>query len=138
MSAHTPGPWAVTSSTGDVHCQSRNGQSWICQGPNPSPSAPPAREIAANAILISEAPNLLAALTELADVFAYADESSIDRFERLAVMFRKDTGYLAPGKDQPMGGADQPDGDALRAIYDAWFAAKVAKARAAIAKATHS
>ena len=79
---------------------------------------------------------LLAASTELADVFAHDGESSFDRFERLAAMFRKDTGYLAPGKDQPMCGPDQPDGDELRAIYDAWYLAKVTRARAAIAKAT--
>jgi hypothetical protein len=59
---HTPGPWAVTSSKGDVHSQARNGQNWICQGPNDSVSAPFASEREANARLIAAAPKLLAAL----------------------------------------------------------------------------
>jgi len=65
--AHTPGPWAVTSSTGDVHSQARNGQNWICQGPNADAvSAPPLSERIANAFLYAAAPELLEAL-ELAD-----------------------------------------------------------------------
>jgi hypothetical protein len=82
------------------------------------------------------AAELLAALTELADVFAREDECSTGRFDRLAEMFYRDTRMMAPGKDRGMGGPDQPDGAELRAIYDAWFAAKVARARAVIAKAT--
>lgn len=79
---------------------------------------------------------LLKALDDLQDVFAREGECSMERFERLAGMFYRDTGYLAPGKDQPMGGADQPDGDELRRIYDDWFSAKVTRAREAISKAT--
>ena len=78
---------------------------------------------------------LLTALSELSDLFAHEGESSVDRFERLAAMFRKDTGYLAPGKDQPMCGPDQPGGDDLRAIYDAWYQAKIDRARAALQQA---
>ncbi len=114
---------------------------WI--GPNPViPGKMRAGEIDGHSMVqafarhreASSAP-LLEALESLADLFAQDGENSLDRFERLAAMFRKDTGYLAPGKDQPMGGADQPDGDELRAIYDAWFAAKVTAARAAISSA---
>jgi hypothetical protein len=93
-------------------------------------------EMRANARLIAAAPDLLIALSDLADVFAHDGENSVARFDRLAAMFRKDTGYLAPGKDQPMCGPDQPDGDELRAIYDAWYLAKVTRAREAITQAT--
>lgn len=77
----------------------------------------------------------LAALDELQAVFAIPGEDSFTRFERLAAMFYKDTGYLAPGKSAPMH-STQPDGDELRAIYDTWYVAKVERARAAIARAT--
>jgi len=60
---HTPGSWAVTGTS--VHSQARNGQNWICQGPNDSPAAPPLAEREANARLIAAAPDLLAALREL-------------------------------------------------------------------------
>lgn len=70
------------------------------------------------------------ALQELTDMFALEDECSIGRFDRLAEMFRRDTGFMAPGKDRGVGSVDQPDGDELRAIYDAWFVAKVTRARA--------
>jgi len=79
---------------------------------------------------------LLTALDELQDVFAREDESSVERFDRLAAMFDRDTGYMAPGKSRPMHRCDQPDGPELHRIYDEWFAAKVTRARAAIAKAT--
>jgi hypothetical protein len=65
---HTPGPWAVTTSTGDVHAQGRSDQNWICQGPNPSPAAPPDNERSANARLIASAPDLLSALREAWDL----------------------------------------------------------------------
>jgi hypothetical protein len=89
----------------------------------------------AHAHLIAAAPRLFKALAELSDLFALPGENSVERFERLAAMFRKDTGYLAPGKDQPMCGPDQPDGNELRAIYDAWYQAKIDRARAALASA---
>ncbi len=147
---HTPGPWSVphfAEPAVNCHCgyvlvdgymgaictvhASGHGDDWLGHGDNPK-----FKEAVANARLIASAPDLLAALVELADVFALDGEGSIERFERLAAMFRKDTGYLAPGKDQPMGGSDQPDGDKLRAIYDAWYSGKVTRARAAISLAT--
>ena len=72
------------------------------------------------------------ALEELTDVFAHEGECSTGRFDRLAEMFYRDTRMMAPGKDRGLGGPDQPDGAELRAIYDAWFAAKVTRARSAL------
>jgi hypothetical protein len=71
-------------------------------------------------------------LDELQDVFAHDGECSTARFDRLAGMFYRDTRMMAPGKDRGAGGPDQPDGPELHRIYDAWFAAKIAKARAAL------
>lgn len=80
---------------------------------------------------------LVVALQELADVFALSGESSVARFDRLAAMFHRDTGYMAPGKDQPASGVvSSADRDGLNALYDAWYQAKVDRARAALAKAT--
>lgn len=58
--AATGGPWAVTSTVGDVHSQARNVQNWICQGPNlHAPSTPPVSEIHANSALVAEVRNAL-------------------------------------------------------------------------------
>ena len=131
---HTDGPWVIRRDIDGLTILGgpNNEAIWCIAGYLPGGSG----EMEANARLIAAAPCLLAALNDLQDVFARDGECSMERFERLAEMFRRDTGYLAPGKDQPMGGADQPDGDDLRRIYDDWFAAKVTRARAAIAKAT--
>jgi hypothetical protein len=86
--------------------------------------------------LLAASLDMLTALTELADVFAHDGENSVARFDRLAAMFRKDTGYTAPGKDSAAGPVSQADRDGLNAIYDAWYLAKVTRARAAIEKAT--
>lgn len=79
-------------------------------------------------------PKLASEFALLIDMFARDGECSMERFERLAEMFRKDTGYLAPGKDPGMC-SSQPEGAELREIYDAWFAAKITRARAALAAA---
>jgi hypothetical protein len=142
--AFTPGEWIA-----DFHNEKRDGGRFITyiRGGNqlvPIAAVPTGvegygrEEGRANARLIAAAPDLYEALADLAEVFALPGENSIDRFERLAAWFRKDTGYLAPGKDQPMCGPDQPDGDELRAIYDAWYQAKIDRARAALSRAGKS
>lgn len=131
MSGHTKGPWEAEPMTGrGAWVRGASGE-WAALACGDSDLT-----AEANARLIAASPALLEALIELSEVFALDGECSMERFERLAEMFRKDTGYLAPGKDQPMGGAHQPDGADLRRIYDDWFAAKVTRARAAIALAT--
>lgn len=110
---------------------------------------PRAQELASNARLIAAAPALLAEVIErrardaavaelveasrsLIDMYKRPGESSIDHYERIAAAFRRDTGMLAPGKDQPAaaGGAGfQERFDA----YDAWFVAKGNRIAAALA-----
>jgi len=137
MSAqHTPGPWFAawgeSSSPDRILLQSESGidvaEAFYTNDQKGCHTG--------NARLIAAAPDLLAALTELADVFAHDCENSVARFDRLAAMFRKDTGYTAPGKDSAAGPVAQADREELNAIYDAWYLAKVTRARAAIAKAT--
>jgi len=83
----------------------------------------------------ARADRLAKALDALQDLFAREGECSMDRFERIAEMFRKDTGYLAPGKDPGML-SQQPDGDELRRIYDDWYAGKIKAARTALQQET--
>lgn len=48
-----------------------------------------------------------------------------DAFELMATAFQEDTGYLAPGKDQPPGAAD-PQEERER-VFSEWFEDNVAK-----------
>lgn len=88
--------------------------------------------LASHESLRAELERVREALNDLQDVFARDGECSMERFERLAEMFRRDTGFMAPGKDPGMCGPQQPEGAELREIYDAWFAAKVTRARTAL------
>ena len=85
----------------------------------------------ANARLIAAAPALYEALSGVEFIFARPGESSVDRFERLAEAFYRDTGLLAPGKDAPAAGG-QPDDDVRRERYDAWIDARLSAARSAL------
>lgn len=77
------------------------------------------------------APALYEALSGVEFIFARPGESSVDRFERLAEAFYRDTGLLAPGKDAPAAGG-QPDDDVRRERYDAWIDARLSAARSAL------
>lgn len=88
-----------------------------------------------DARLIAAAPDLLAALEGMQQFFAMPDEGSIDRFDRLAGQYRRETGNWAPGKSIPDAYNDSTDPETRRAQYDAWVQGKVDAARAAIAKA---
>ena len=89
----------------------------------------------ADAALIAAAPCMLEALAGLEQFFERPGENSIERFERIAEQFHRETGIMAPGKDVSAAGG-QPDREERRERYDAWVAAKVAAARAALLKAT--
>lgn len=77
------------------------------------------------------APDLYEALSDVEFLFARPGENSVERFERLAEAFYRDTGLLAPGKDAPAAGG-QPDREERSEKYDAWIDAKIASARAAL------
>jgi hypothetical protein len=127
VTQHTPGPWLRidTADYAEIHAQFRPSSQAVALVGKPE-----------DADLIAAAPDMMAALTELVDVFAHDGENSVARFDRLAAMFRNDTGYTAPGKDSVAGPVSQADRDGLNAIYDAWYLAKVTRARTAIARAT--
>ena len=59
MQAGTPGPWAVTSDVGDIHCQSRRVGNWVSRGPKLGAlSAPCGAKREANARRIARVPFL--------------------------------------------------------------------------------
>lgn len=89
------------------------------------------REAGRRMAVRSAAPALCDALSGVEFIFARPGESSVDRFERLAEAFYRDTSILAPGKDAPAAGG-QPDDDVRRERYDAWIDAKVIAARSAL------
>ena len=72
------------------------------------------------------------ALEGLELFFVRPGENSIDKFERIAAAFRRDTGKLAPGKDAP---SANPDAAATHAEFDAWADSKAEAARAALRSA---
>lgn len=74
---------------------------------------------------------LIEALSGVEFIFARPGENSVERFERLAEAFYRDTGLLAPGKDAPAAGG-QPARDERSARYDAWIDAKIERARSAL------
>lgn len=83
-----------------------------------------ARVVASNA-------ELLDALQWFVMLRPLPGEDSNDTFERIAEVFRNDTGYLRPGKDCVL----YPP-ELRRAIWDAWIDSHVEAARAVIARAT--
>ncbi len=86
---------------------------------------------AANARLIASAPELLEALIWREQFEAREGEGSNDRFERVAEIFYRETGYLRPGKDcrvEPM--------EVRQQAWEEWLRAGNERARAAISHAT--
>jgi hypothetical protein len=90
------------------------------------PSVDAIAEMEANAALWIAAPDLVAAIEGLEQFFQRNEETSIDKFDRVAEQFRKDAPASYGGED---------DYDARREAYDAWVASKIDAARAAIAQA---
>ena len=64
------------------------------------------------------------AIAGLEMFFERPGEDSMDRFERIAAVFRKETGFLRPGKDCRI---HEPE--VREAAYEAWFQRKLADAR---------
>lgn len=64
------------------------------------------------------------AIAGLEMFFERAGEDSMDRFERIADAFRKETGFLRPGKD-----CITHDPEVRQAAYDAWVQLKLSDAR---------
>jgi hypothetical protein len=51
-------------------------------------------------------------------------ETAVGRYERLAAAFYRDTGMMAPGKDDALGTHTHAE---RRAAFDAWLAARPAE-----------
>ena len=133
--AFTPGPWKAFD-VSEMHSEPM-----FMVGPREycsiaevragSTEAEETGDVAANARLIAAAPALYEALSGVEFIFSRPGEDSVERFERLAAAFYRDTGVMMPGKDTPAAG-DQPDIEESRKKYDAWIDAKVAAARSAL------
>ena len=76
---------------------------------------------------------LLAALKGLLQFGDMPGENAIERSERVAEQFHKETGFLAPGKDQGL--QTHPTREERGAAWDSWVEGLYDAARAAIAKA---
>lgn len=74
---------------------------------------------------------ILAALRWREQFEARDGEGSNDRFERVAEIFHRDTGYLRPGKDCRVNSMEE-----RQQAWEEWLRAGSERARAAIAKAT--
>lgn len=129
MSGHTPGPLVIVEDEIDgcfnIHRADAQGDLLDITG---------VAFEEADATLYAAAPDLLEAVKLVTEFFGLPGETSLERFERVAEVFYRETRIMAPGKDAPMD-SDQPEPDERRRIYDEWSAARIEKARAAIAKA---
>lgn len=127
---HTPGPWLrhgrhqdeVWNAGGDVmvaHCHH-------------DPSARPDTEAEgfANAKLIAAAP----ALADALETFIRDFDVSLDAFEREAEDFRRETGFLAPGKDEAAAVNSGHTHEQRRAAWNEWCGKRV-RARLEAARA---
>jgi hypothetical protein len=136
---HTPGPWKAVLQYGSWMVR-QDPANWNGRGYQHIATFPADRKgthygdmFAANARLIAAAPDLYEALVDLEELFARDGESSNDRFERVAALFLRDTGVLAPGKDDPFSGLVDVE---RRDRFEAWYARRAERARAALASAT--
>jgi hypothetical protein len=84
-----------------------------------------------HALLQSNNEQLREALLGLLCLFSAPDEDSLDHWERVAELFRKETGFLRPGKDQAAA-AYGPSDEQRQEAWRKWYETKVANAFAAI------
>jgi len=93
------------------------------------------KESLANAHLLAASWEMREALQAVHDWRGLCDANDLETFERIGEMFRKDTGYLRPGKDDARG----YDREKVSAAWDAGGRKKNdemnARIRAALAKA---
>lgn len=94
------------------------------------------RHYAAEAAVALRIEQLEAALQGLLELYAMPGESNVDRFERVAAMFYRETGWLAPGKDNSAAACGDDDSyEHRRAAWEKWYESRANAARAALAKA---
>lgn len=130
MSAkYTSGPWRVQWGRGTGDYPLGVG-TWDRNVVN-SLGCPAQQESAANAHLISAAPDLLEALMWREQFERRSEESAVETFERVAEVFYRETGHLAPGKDCCL-----TSPEVRQQAWDEWMSAGRARVRAAITKAT--
>lgn len=88
-------------------------------------------ETAARAEVAKELAEVRVALAGLEMLFACEGESARDRYERVAGVFFAETGYMRPGKSQPL---EMTASDEERErMYLAWVEGKILAARAILA-----
>lgn len=80
--------------------------------------------------LLSRLAALEGALNGLVCLYAMPGESNFDRFERVAAMFYRETGLLAPGKDSSAASSDSTSYEHRIERWEAWYAERVENARA--------
>lgn len=79
-----------------------------------------------------EVRRLREALERLTELYALPGESNVDRFERVAEMFYRETGCYAPGKDVAAAAGDSTSMVERVARWEAWYVARAEKGRAAL------
>jgi hypothetical protein len=72
------------------------------------------------------------ALAKLCELYALPGESNFDRFERVADLFHRETGCMAPGKDESAASGNSTSYEERVARWEAWYADRAAKARLAL------
>lgn len=126
----TPGPWAAFTDVrgaGHTYIVAVNPRtSCVFSLPGRHKDEPDVR-------LITAAREMIDALLWAEQFYPRDGEDASERFERIGEAFRRDTGYLRPGKDCVV--HDAPERDAA---WDNWIAKGYAAVRVAIAKTTGS
>lgn len=104
MKTPTPGPWtAVREDEYRTHIEAPMGVRVIGSFFGQWEDGPKEHaEIEANAVLAAAAPDGLAAAKNALAWMYDPDANANDEFERIAAEFRRDTGMLRPGKDDPV------------------------------------
>jgi len=112
------------------------GSWWVEFSPGDEVATPDKR----TARLCAAAERMLEALKAVHDWRGLCDSNKIETFERIAILFKRDTGLLRPGKDQPAAMGGFPTDEERTAAWNDWVTRKNDELdeaiRAAIAAAT--